>query len=98
MGLVVVENGKGQIVDIGRNAEAEHEHQKRRTEQRETEPDRVAQQFQRLSDRTRKQPPWTEGRRTGDCRGGRRFGNWFGWFRSRRSRRFEVADEGLFEG
>ena len=45
--LIAVENGEGQVVDVGRDAEAEHQHQKGRAEQGEAEPDRIAQQLQR---------------------------------------------------
>ena len=58
--LVAVEHRKRQIVHISRNSEAEHQHQKRRTEQAEPEPDRVAQQFQGLADRIGEQTPQAE--------------------------------------
>jgi hypothetical protein len=51
----VIEHGEGKIVDVGRNAEAEHQHQQRRAEQAEAEPYRVAQQLQRLADRVGEQ-------------------------------------------
>ena len=47
--LIVVEDGEGEIVDVGRNAEAKNQHQKSCTEYREAEPDRVAQEFQRFT-------------------------------------------------
>ena len=71
--LIVVEHGEGQIVDVGRNAEAEHQHQQRRAEQAEAEPDRVAQQLQGLADRIGEQPPQAEPRarrRRADAAGG----------------------------
>ena len=49
--LIVVEHGEGEIVDVGRDAKSEHQHQQRRAEQAEPEPDRVAQQLQGLADR-----------------------------------------------
>ena len=49
--LVVIQHCEGEIVDVGRDAEAEHQHQQRSAKQAETEPDRVAQQFKRLPDR-----------------------------------------------
>ena len=53
--LVVVEHGEGEIVDVGRDAEAEHQHQQGGAEQREAEPDRIAQQLQGLADRVGEQ-------------------------------------------
>ena len=49
--LIVVEHGEGEIVDIGRDAKSEHQHQQRRAKQAEAKPDRVAQQLQGLADR-----------------------------------------------
>jgi hypothetical protein len=51
MALVPVEHGERKIVDVGRDAEAKNEHQEGRTEEREAEPDRIAQEFQRFADR-----------------------------------------------
>ncbi len=58
--LIVIEHGEGEIVDVGRNAESEHQHQKRRAEQAEPEPDRVAQELQGLADRIGEQAPQAE--------------------------------------
>src|ERR1019366_301072 len=55
MALVPVKHRKGEIIDIGRNSESEHEHQQCRAEQAEPEPDRVAQELQGLTDRVGKQ-------------------------------------------
>ena len=62
MAMVVVENSEGEIVYVGRDAEAENKHQKRRAEQGKAEPDRIAQQFQRLADRAGEKALQTEGR------------------------------------
>ena len=58
--LIVVEHGEGEVVDVGRDAEAEHQHQQRRAEQAEAEPDRVAQQLEGLADRVGQQAPQAE--------------------------------------
>ena len=60
--MVVVENGEGEIVYVGRDAEAKNKHQKRRAEQGKAEPDRIAQQFQRFADRAGEKALQTEGR------------------------------------
>jgi len=59
--LVVVEDGEGERVYVGRDPEAEDEHQECRAEQREAEPDRIAYEFQRFADRAGDKTPQTEG-------------------------------------
>ena len=49
--LIVIEHREGEIVDVGRNSESEHQHQQCRSEHAEPEPDRVAQELQGLADR-----------------------------------------------
>ncbi len=51
MRIVAVENGEGQIVDVGRDAGAEDRHEERGAEKRETHADRIAEQFQRFANR-----------------------------------------------
>src|SRR6516165_7210217 len=47
--LIAVEDRERETVDVGRDAEAKNQHQKGRTEQREAEPDRIAQKFERFA-------------------------------------------------
>jgi hypothetical protein len=47
--LIVIHDGKRQIVDVGRDSEAEHHHQKHRTEQGEGQPDGIAHKLDRLA-------------------------------------------------
>ena len=49
--LVVIEHCKGEIVDVRRNSEAEDQHQQRRAEQGEGQPDGIAQKLDRFPDR-----------------------------------------------
>src|SRR5208282_6832292 len=60
--LVVVEHRERQRIDIGRDTEAEHQQQERRAKNGKGEPDRVADQFQRLADRAGTQTAHTERR------------------------------------
>jgi hypothetical protein len=61
----VVEHGEGKIVDVGRDPEPEHQHEKRGAEQAESEADRIAREFERLPDRVGEEAPKAEG---GVCR------------------------------
>ena len=102
MALVVVEHCEGEIVDVVRNAETEYQHQQRRAEQGEPEPDRVAQEFQGLADRVGEQAlqaeqgtrrRWRSRRIGGFSRRGRDLGRGS----ARSCRLFEIADEGVLE-
>jgi hypothetical protein len=59
--LIVIHDGKRQIVDVGRDSEAEHHHQKHRTKQGEGQPDGIAQKLDRLADRIGTKPLPAEG-------------------------------------
>src|SRR6516162_4494715 len=61
MALIVVENGKGEGIDVGGDAKTEHQHQKGRAEQRKAEPDPIAYQFQRFANGASSEAPQTEG-------------------------------------
>ena len=106
MALVVVEHGEGQRVDVGRDAEAEDQHQECRAEHGEAEPDRIAQQLQRLADRAGEKPPQAERGRVARSRVRRRLpivdaaarrtlGATAG--SARAGRLFEIADERILE-
>ena len=58
--LVPVEHREGEAVDVGRDAKAEHQHQERRAEQAEAEPDRVAHEFEGFPDRIGEHAPQAE--------------------------------------
>ncbi len=102
--LIAVENGKVQVVDVGRDAEAENDHQQGGAEQREHQPDGIAQQFETFADRVGEQALETE-EAAGD-----RLLRRLGWLGSRRGRLvdrdrrgfgtrllLEETDEGLLE-
>ena len=101
--LIVVEHRKRQIVDVCRDAEAEYQHQKRGTKQTEAEPDRIAQQFQRLADRIGEQAPQAEqgaiarGVAVSADAASRALSNSSDLGRPRSVCRLEIADEGVFE-
>src|SRR6516162_7571990 len=102
MALIVVENGKGEGIDVGGDAKTEHQHQKGRAEQRKAEPDPIAYQFQRFANGASSEAPQTEGaavaRRSGCdgllcCKDSLSCSD-----KTTRSRRLlEVADECVFE-
>ena len=60
--LVAVEGRIGQVLDIERDAVAEGDHEDQRSDQSESEPDRVAQDLQRLAAGIGAQAPETERR------------------------------------
>ena len=72
MALIVIHDGKRQIVDVVRDAEAEHDHQKDGTEQGEAQPDAVAQKLDRFADRVGTKSLPAEGVPPCRCRFGRR--------------------------
>ena len=102
MALIVVEHREGQIVDVGRNAEAEHQHQERRTEQGERQTDGIAQKLDRFADRVGEQPLQAERalpRRAAAPAVGRA-GRYqiAGVFGARPAGgRFQIADKGVFK-
>lgn len=59
--VVVIEDGEGQRVDVGGDAKAEDQHQKRRAEQSEADADGIAQQLQGFADGAGYQAPQAEG-------------------------------------
>src|SRR5262252_9389981 len=104
--MIAVEDGKGEGIDISRYPEAEDEHQECRAEHREAEPDGVASQFQRFTDRAGDEPPQAGGYPTArlalNVRGAcvrlvarNRLGR--DDRTAQRRRLFEISDERVFE-
>ena len=107
--LIAIKGREREIVDIRRDAESEDQHEECGAEQSEREPDRIAQEFQRLTRAVSKDPAKAEdGGAVGPSsnRGGAlcaidadgldaRPG---GRRRGGAVRLFEIADEGIFEG
>ena len=61
--VVPVEHPERKIVDIGRDAEAENQHQKGGAEHGEGQSDRVAAKLERFADAVGEKPPEAEDRR-----------------------------------
>ena len=61
MALVAVEDGEGEVADVGRDAKAKSQHQRGGTEQREAKPDRIAKELQRFAYRAGEKMLSTEG-------------------------------------
>ena len=102
--LILVEGGVGEVLDIERDAVADSHHQDQRAEERESEPDRIAQDFHRLAARIGPQPTQIEprGLRRPRDRWTGRLGRCFGRARRRRSPFsrggvFEIGDERVLE-
>ena len=102
VGLVAVERGEGQRVDVGGDAEPEDQHQEGRAEQSKAEADGIAHQLERFADRIGEHPPRAEELLSGLSRraGGNKLGALPGLERKigpASVRLLEVADERVLE-
>ncbi len=60
MALVMVEHRESQVVDVGRDAETEHQHEEGGAEQGESQPDRIADQLDGFANGVGEKPPRAE--------------------------------------